>query len=241
MVSRMRRLRWSAAGSCCRCESRCPSTWRSVSATKPRLSASLTAAAAAPMAKEPGVPEGIQQAGRAPSSLQPLFAPGQVIAFLARGLQQEFPGGRRSRASRAWPWYRAWAAISPAWLTRISPAAWRRSAVPRGAASGRSGAARGPRGRGKQGPEGIVRRPKQAIDADPARSRWPWAHYRVPAAGQRNPGGGRGAGPPQRLAALQSGGRFEYTSAPIFPEAEGDPGPCAARPARYQVGVCRST
>ena len=110
-----------------RCDSRCSTTCRSVSATKPRLVRSPASPASAPIANEPAYHTGCEQAGAAVELAHALLAPGEVVGLVAGGRPAGSRGPRGSRAVRAWPWYRAWAAISPAWLTRIRPAAWRRA------------------------------------------------------------------------------------------------------------------
>ncbi len=97
MVSSMARLRSSPTGSRPRCSSRWPSTWRSVSATKPEAHADRRASAAsAPMAKEPAYHSGLRRLGRAPSSREPRLAPGQVIGLVLGGPEQH--GARRGAA-----------------------------------------------------------------------------------------------------------------------------------------------
>ena len=75
---------WSPAGSRSRWLSRCASTWRSVSTTKPRLTRSPSAAGHQSQAEGAGVPERIEQRRPGAQFVQPLPGPGQVVGFLAR-------------------------------------------------------------------------------------------------------------------------------------------------------------
>ena len=68
MVRRIARLRSSPSGKRSRCSCRCPSTCRSVSTTKPRLTRSPKLPARAPMAKDPAYHSGFNRLGREPSS-----------------------------------------------------------------------------------------------------------------------------------------------------------------------------
>ena len=89
----------------------------------PRLSRSPARPASAPMAKEPAYQSGCEQAGPAVQLAHARLAPGQVVGLVARRLRASARGRPGCGPNRAWPWYSAWAAISPAWLTRISAAA----------------------------------------------------------------------------------------------------------------------
>ena len=106
--------------------------------TKPRLISSPNIAAAAPIANEPRYQIGLRRLGRESSSCsrvshQARWSPSSLAArrMKSRVVLE------RDRA--AWPRYRPWAAISPAWLTRISPAAWRFSASVSGESGGKGG------------------------------------------------------------------------------------------------------
>ena len=94
------RVRASSAGSRCRCPSRCSTTCRSVSATKPRLVRSPARPASAPIANEPAYHSGLSRLVRPPSSSMRVCAPGEMIGLLAGRLHQRLPGRRAARRQR---------------------------------------------------------------------------------------------------------------------------------------------
>ncbi len=96
MASTTARLAASALGRRRRCSSRWPSTWRSVSATNPRLAPSPKVAATRADGERAGVPQRIEQAGSGPQLPQSLFTPPQVIGLFMRRLEQQFAGSRRA-------------------------------------------------------------------------------------------------------------------------------------------------
>ncbi len=66
------------------CSLRWRATWRSVSATKPRLQRSPIRPAPAPIRYEPAYHSGLSTLGRLPSCCQPVFAPGEMVGFFPR-------------------------------------------------------------------------------------------------------------------------------------------------------------
>lgn len=121
------RLRVSSGGSRARCSSRWPSTCRSVSTTKPRLVRSPINAASAPMANEPAYQTGLRRLALELSSFSRVSHHARW-SVSSRAACKSNSRVVAERATRAWPWYSAWAAISPAWFTRMSAADLRRSA-----------------------------------------------------------------------------------------------------------------
>ena len=85
------------AGSFSRCSSRCASTWRSVSTTKPRFQPSPRMPASSADRIAARIPDGVEQAGATVQFAQAFRAPGQVVGFLA----PRRAGAARVRCSRA--------------------------------------------------------------------------------------------------------------------------------------------
>ena len=79
-------------GSRSRCSSRWPSTWRSVSATKPRLARSPEQRRERADGEGAGIPQRVEQARARAELLQARLAPGQMIGLLARGVEQQLAG-----------------------------------------------------------------------------------------------------------------------------------------------------
>ena len=90
------RVRASVCGKRCRCPSRCSTTCRSVSATKPRLVRSPASPASAPIANEPAYQTGFEQAGATAQLLDAARAPGEMVGFLAAPPRRAPPGWRGS-------------------------------------------------------------------------------------------------------------------------------------------------
>src|SRR5688572_13530498 len=112
---------------------------------KPRLARSPASPASAPMATDPAYHSGFSRLGREPSSSsrsrhQARWSPSSAAA------RRRASRVSAARAVNACPWYSPWAAISPAWLTRMSPAACRRRAGSAGPAAGFPGVGRLPEG-----------------------------------------------------------------------------------------------
>ena len=102
------------AGSLPRCSSRCPSTWRSVSATKPRLGRIAQGGRERADGERAGIPQRVEQARARGQLAQALSRTRPDDRLPARGLAAAIARVASERAISAWPWYSAWAASSPA-------------------------------------------------------------------------------------------------------------------------------